>query len=96
MQALQRYDWPGNVRELENVIERAIIRSQGDSLVLDQSLVEGTLPVRESTSLPARRRSKMSNGSTSRTYFVCADGGSTVPATRRSGSGCTRTRYGSV
>jgi transcriptional regulator with GAF, ATPase, and Fis domain len=54
MQALQRYDWPGNVRELENVIERAIIRSSGDTLVLDQSLAEGTLPVRESTSLPGQ------------------------------------------
>ena len=35
MQALQRHDWPGNVRELENVIERAMIRSTGDTLQLD-------------------------------------------------------------
>jgi formate hydrogenlyase transcriptional activator len=35
MQALQRHDWPGNVRELENVIERAMIRSPGDTLQLD-------------------------------------------------------------
>jgi len=34
MQALQRYDWPGNVRELENVIERALIHSTGDTLTL--------------------------------------------------------------
>ena len=27
---LQRYPWPGNVRELRNVIERAVIVSQGD------------------------------------------------------------------
>jgi len=38
MQALQRYDWPGNVRELENVIERAMIRSAGDTLALDECL----------------------------------------------------------
>jgi transcriptional regulator with GAF, ATPase, and Fis domain len=38
MQALQSYDWPGNVRELENVVERAMIRSTGDTLVLDQPL----------------------------------------------------------
>ena len=31
MEALQRHDWPGNVRELENVIERAMIRSTGDT-----------------------------------------------------------------
>ena len=29
---LQRYSWPGNVRELENVIQRAIIVTQGDIL----------------------------------------------------------------
>src|SRR5512141_15195 len=35
MTALQRYDWPGNIRELENVIERALILSPGETLVLD-------------------------------------------------------------
>jgi formate hydrogenlyase transcriptional activator len=32
MDALVRYPWPGNVRELQNVIERAVILSPGDSL----------------------------------------------------------------
>jgi two-component system response regulator AtoC len=31
--ALQSYDWPGNVRELENVIERACIVCNGDTLL---------------------------------------------------------------
>ena len=35
MTALQEHAWPGNVRELENVIERAMIHSTGDTLVLD-------------------------------------------------------------
>jgi transcriptional regulator with GAF, ATPase, and Fis domain len=35
MTALERYDWPGNVRELENVIERALILSAGDTLLVD-------------------------------------------------------------
>ena len=30
LKKLQRYQWPGNVRELENVIERAVILSEGD------------------------------------------------------------------
>ena len=30
--AMSRYDWPGNVRELENLIERAVILSQGSVL----------------------------------------------------------------
>ncbi len=32
MAALQDWDWPGNIRELENVIERAVIVTTGDSL----------------------------------------------------------------
>ena len=32
MQALVRWHWPGNVREMENVIERAVILSQGPEL----------------------------------------------------------------
>ncbi len=32
MTALSRYDWPGNIRELENLIERAIILTQGTAL----------------------------------------------------------------
>jgi formate hydrogenlyase transcriptional activator len=38
MDALQRYSWPGNVRELENVVERAMIASEGDTLQLDAPL----------------------------------------------------------
>jgi transcriptional regulator with GAF, ATPase, and Fis domain len=32
MDTLSSYDWPGNIRELENLIERAMILSQGISL----------------------------------------------------------------
>ena len=32
MAALTRYSWPGNVRELQNIVERAVIVSQGDEL----------------------------------------------------------------
>ncbi|MCZ6882591.1 MAG: sigma 54-interacting transcriptional regulator, partial [Gammaproteobacteria bacterium] len=34
---LQAYNWPGNVRELENIIERAIILSEGNTLQLDEA-----------------------------------------------------------
>ncbi len=34
MNVLQAYHWPGNVRELENVIERAVIVSEGKQLAL--------------------------------------------------------------
>jgi DNA-binding NtrC family response regulator len=32
LEALARYHWPGNVRELENVIERAVILSEGEEI----------------------------------------------------------------
>jgi transcriptional regulator with GAF, ATPase, and Fis domain len=35
---LKKYDWPGNIRELKNVIERAVILSQGKVLRLDLAM----------------------------------------------------------
>ncbi len=35
MELLMSYDWPGNVRELENIVERAMIVSVGDTLEID-------------------------------------------------------------
>lgn len=39
MEALVAYDWPGNVRELENVIERAVVLSQGSQLIVHDALI---------------------------------------------------------
>ena len=36
--------WPGNVRELENVVERALIMTSGDTLAADPAFLE-TAPV---------------------------------------------------
>lgn len=46
-QALRRlsaHDWPGNVRELQNVIERAVIVSDGAELVIDTSWLASASP----------------------------------------------------
>jgi PAS domain S-box-containing protein len=37
LELLRSYFWPGNVRELQNVIERAVIVSEGDVLSIDES-----------------------------------------------------------
>jgi formate hydrogenlyase transcriptional activator len=34
---LRAYHWPGNIRELQNVVERAVILSEGDTFVVDAS-----------------------------------------------------------
>lgn len=39
MAALAAYHWPGNVRELENILERAIILSNGPVLEIDPELL---------------------------------------------------------
>ena len=49
MTALQQHDWPGNVRELENVIERAMIRSTSDTLVVDETFGPPARPVPDGT-----------------------------------------------
>jgi chemotaxis protein methyltransferase CheR len=41
MKQLESYSWPGNIRELENIIERAIIVSQGSGLSVDPILKPG-------------------------------------------------------
>ena len=44
---LKDYYWPGNVRELENIIERAVILTDGRSLQLDEAFDINTPPMRE-------------------------------------------------
>jgi formate hydrogenlyase transcriptional activator len=39
MDLLTRYAWPGNIRELQNLIERAVVLSQGPVLRLDRTLL---------------------------------------------------------
>ncbi|ANO52953.1 hypothetical protein BA177_03005 [Woeseia oceani] len=43
VEVIRSYPWPGNVRELKNVIERAVILSQGNVLRLDLSLPEANV-----------------------------------------------------
>ena len=47
---LQSYHWPGNIRELQNVIERAVILSDGETFVVDETWF---LPVSPKSAVPA-------------------------------------------
>ena len=47
MAALASYEWPGNVRELENAVERALVMSSADSVLLEdlpETLLEQSPP----------------------------------------------------
>jgi len=58
LQRLTAYDWPGNVRELQNVIERAVVLSESETFVIDESWL-------------ARKQRTRSNG---RAVTTLADG----------------------
>jgi formate hydrogenlyase transcriptional activator len=44
LRALESHDWPGNVRELQNLIERAVIVSDGEQLAFDPAWLVSTSP----------------------------------------------------
>jgi formate hydrogenlyase transcriptional activator len=37
LELFESYDWPGNIRELQNVVERAVILSDGETFAVDHS-----------------------------------------------------------
>ena len=43
LKAFQSYLWPGNVRELQNVIERAVILSEGETFAMDEAWLKREL-----------------------------------------------------
>jgi len=44
LKVFETYDWPGNVRELQNLIERAVILSEGDTLTVDEIWFKQRVP----------------------------------------------------
>jgi formate hydrogenlyase transcriptional activator len=44
LKLLQAYEWPGNIRELQNVVERAVILCDGDTLEVDETWLQRESP----------------------------------------------------
>lgn len=44
LRCLQDYDWPGNIRELQNVMERAVILCDGETLSIDEAWLRPRTP----------------------------------------------------
>ncbi len=59
MRALEAYAWPGNIRELENVIERAVILSQGAVLEVPIAALQAEPVANEADALEAVEREHM-------------------------------------
>jgi PAS domain S-box-containing protein len=49
---VQSYRWPGNVRELQNVIERAVIVCESDTLIVDENWLSRETVVTDSPARP--------------------------------------------
>jgi formate hydrogenlyase transcriptional activator len=52
MELFHAYDWPGNIRELQNVVERAVILSEGETFFVDEAWLTRVTPKLAATSVP--------------------------------------------
>jgi formate hydrogenlyase transcriptional activator len=62
LERLSRYSWPGNIRELENVLERAVILSNGPTLEIDPEVFASTPADRPPDANPPRLSGSESEG----------------------------------
>ena len=51
----QSYHWPGNIRELQNIIERSVILSTGDTFRIDPAWLSSQNAPRLASSAPLKR-----------------------------------------
>jgi PAS domain S-box-containing protein len=47
LELCQSYPWPGNVRELQNIVERSIILSSGETFCIEKAWLAGPEPARQ-------------------------------------------------
>src|ERR1700682_2777209 len=52
MELFRTYDWPGNIRELQNVVERAVILSEGETFFVDEAWLTRVPPKLAAKSVP--------------------------------------------
>jgi two-component system response regulator HydG len=94
LRALTSYSWPGNVRELENVIERAVAISDGQTITVDAIPEEvrgtqlGHVPAELLVRMPYREAVDLARDRFSRDYLVALMrefGGNVTRAAERAG-----------
>lgn len=78
LQAMQNYNWPGNVRELENVIERAVVLAESDTVtakklppkILSQSFYTPASSDEDITQLNYKEAKKRALNIFNRSYII--------------------------
>ena len=59
LRALAAHDWPGNVRELQNLVERAVILSEGEELAFDPGWLVGASAAETARTWAAQERQRI-------------------------------------
>ena len=59
IRSLTAHDWPGNVRELKNLIERAVIVSEGEQLAFDPGWLVGATAAETARTWAAQERQRI-------------------------------------
>ena len=52
LEQCQLYPWPGNIRELQNIVERSVILSSGDTFWIEKAWLAGVQPPRRELAGP--------------------------------------------
>jgi PAS domain S-box-containing protein len=52
LEQCQSYPWPGNIRELQNIVERSVILSSGDTFWIDKAWLASVHPPRQESAGP--------------------------------------------
>jgi len=47
MDILRYHDWPGNIRELQNIVERSVILTSGDTFWIEKAWLDSPEPARQ-------------------------------------------------
>jgi DNA-binding NtrC family response regulator len=52
LELCQSYSWPGNIRELQNIVERSVILSSGDTFWIEKAWLANPEPARQELPTP--------------------------------------------
>jgi DNA-binding NtrC family response regulator len=93
LQRLKSYTWPGNVRELENVVERAVVMADGDTVLAEHLPAEVNPEPKEDDGprIPGWKMADIERYAILRTLEAC--GGSTTKAADLLGISVRKVQY---